>query len=280
MREAERGTLPETQRSAPEQPHVVIPARELTVSLVLYRNDPEVVTQAISSVLNSPLSASVLVVDNSPTADLRKYLVNPRVQYVHNDGNVGFGKAHNRAIRECRKAEYHLVLNPDVYFDPDVLPAMLKYMDEHAEVGLMSPKICYPDGQMQYLCKRYPSFLALFGRRFLPGPFKRLIQQRLDAYEMRETGYDKIIDVPYLSGCFMLFRRRCLEEIGMFDENFFLHLEDADITYRMQQRYRAIFFPFVTIKHHWGRGSHRSLYMTWVTIRSAFYFFRKHGWRW
>ena len=130
-----------------------------------------------------------------------------------------------------------------------------------------------------YLCKRYPSLFILFARRFLPKQLHFLFQNYLDWFEMRDMGYDKITDVIYLSGCFMLFRKKYLDEIGYFDENIFMYFEDADITIRMSEKYRSVFYPHVQVFHHWAQGSYSSWKLALINIQSALYFFRKHGWK-
>jgi GT2 family glycosyltransferase len=258
---------------------------KLSASLVLYKNDPEIVSQAVKSLLETPITINLSVVDNSPTDDLRKIFDNFQeydVDYYFNSGeNVGFSKAQNIAITRVKKYDYHLVMNPDIYFDDKTIIKLIDYLQQNRDIGLIQPKILYPHGEIQYLCKRNPTFLALFMRRFVPKQLatQGMFKKYMDWYEMRETGYDKITDVCYLSGCFMLFRRPCLDEIGYFDENIFMYLEDADITLRMAEKYRSVFYPNTCIYHYWARGSQKSLKLTLVTIQSAFYYFNKYGWK-
>jgi GT2 family glycosyltransferase len=258
---------------------------KLSASLVLYKNDPNIVSQTVKSLLDTPITINLAVVDNSPSDDLSEIFDDFQeydIDYYFNNGeNIGFSKAQNLAITRTKKYDYHLVMNPDIYFAKNTILELINYLEQNLDVGLIQPKILYPHGEIQYLCKRNPTFLALFARRFVPkqlstqGIFKKYI----DWYEMKETGYNKIIDVPYLSGCFMLFRRQYLEEIGYFDENIFMYLEDADITKRMAEKYRSVFYPNTCIYHYWARGSHKSLKLTWITIQSAIYFFNKYGWK-
>ncbi|MDJ0715928.1 MAG: glycosyltransferase family 2 protein [Prochloraceae cyanobacterium] len=256
---------------------------KLSASLVLYKNAPDIVRNAVISLLNTPITIHFSVVDNSPTSELSQVFSEFQdfdIEYFHNKGNnVGFGKAHNLAIRTVKKCKYHLVMNPDVYFEPNVLIELIKYLETNQDVGLVTPKILSPNGEIQYLCKRNPSVFILFARRFIPRILQNLFKGYLNWYEMRETGYNRVMDVPYLSGCFMLFRKEYLDEIGYFDENIFMYLEDADITRRMSQKYRAIFYPHVHIYHHWARGSYKSLRLMLITIQSSFYLFNKYGWR-
>ncbi len=241
----------------------------VSASLVVYKNDPDIVYNAVQSTVN-----------NSPSPDLAKVFEDLDIDYYYNNGNnIGFAQAHNLAISRLDKSDYHLVINPDIYFDKNVIPKLIDYLEENKDIGLIQPQIRYPNGDIQYLCKRYPTFFALFARRFLPKQLHFILKRYLDWYEMRDMGYDKVADVFYLSGCFMLFRRKYLDEIGYFDENIFMYLEDTDITIRMAKKYRTVFYPHVHIFHHWAKGSYKSLKLTLINIQSAIYFFNKHGWK-
>jgi GT2 family glycosyltransferase len=252
----------------------------ISASLVLYKNDPEIIHETVLSIINTPLKIKLLIVDNSPSPDLEKLFKGLDVDYYYNNGNnLGFGKAHNLAISKAGISDYHILLNPDVYFNKDVIPQLINYLENHGDVGLIQPLIRFPSGEIQYLCKHYPTLFALFSRRFIPKEFHFLIKRYLDWYEMRDMGYDKITEVLYLSGCFMIFRKKYLDEIGYFDEKIFMYLEDADITLRMAKKYKTVFYPDVEIFHHWAKGSYNSLKLTIINIQSAIYFFNKHGWK-
>ena len=86
------------------------------------------------------------------------------------------------------------------------------------------------------------------------------------------------MDVPYLSGCFMLLRNDCLRKIGLFDENIFLYTEDIDLTRRIHKHYRTVFYPDVSIYHIHERGSYKSLVPFLIHLRSAVKYFNKWGW--
>jgi GT2 family glycosyltransferase len=249
-------------------------------SLVLYKNSPQMIDNLLSSISNTPIDIKLFVVDNSPTAELAAIFSDVKhVEYIHTPSNPGFGAAHNLAISKIKDADYYIVLNPDVYFEPEVIPELIDYLDKNTDVGLVQPKICFPNGDTQYLCKRYPSLFILFARRFIPKQLHFLFQNYLDWFEMKDMGYDKITDVIYLSGCFMLFRKEYLDEIGYFDESIFMYFEDADITIRMSEKYRSVFYPHVQVFHHWAQGSYSSWKLALINIQSALYFFRKHGWK-
>ncbi|SMQ70533.1 hypothetical protein SAMN06295909_2104 [Plantibacter sp. VKM Ac-1784] len=260
--------------------------RPVTACIVMYRNDRDKLRAAIDSTLGSPLVETLYLVDNSPTDELRDLADDPRVEYLHNPSNPGFGAAHNLAIAKVLgRSKFHMVVNPDVYFEPEAIEELHEFMLEHPEVGHVMPKVLYPDGSLQYLVKRNPSVFDLFARRFLPGPLKPLVAKRMARYEYRDIDenpahdYSKtMFDVPYLSGCFMFLRTSTLHRVGYFDERIFMYIEDADLTRRFLQVSRTAYYPGATIHHHFAKGSHHNRKLMWYSIQGAFVYFRTWGW--
>ncbi len=139
----------------------------LTASIVLYHHSPTEVSDIINCVLKSSVS-TLFIVDNS-TNDVSRKLenVSDRIWYIHS-ANLGYGAGHNIAIRKAieQGADYHVVLNPDIYFGEGTLEKLEAYMEVHSEVGQIMPKVFYPNGELQYLCKLVPSPLDLIFKRF------------------------------------------------------------------------------------------------------------------
>ena len=253
---------------------------DLAVSIVVYHTDVNTLSKAIDSMLNSTLSVKVYVVDNSTTDKIGDLIDadNENISYIFNNANLGYGKAHNIAIKKTidEAIPYHVVLNPDVWFGDNVLEELFKYMEEHKEIGNIMPKILYGNGEEQYLCKLAPSPFDLIFRRFLP--FRSLKEKRNDTYELRFTGYSQIMEVPILSGCFMFLRTKSLETVGLFDDRYFMYLEDVDLSRRIHQNYKTIFFPNVTIYHGYAKESYVNPQLLKHHIRSAVSYFNKWGW--
>jgi len=254
----------------------------LSVSVVLFCNEKQQIKKAINSILKERLNIKIYLIDNSPTDELRDLSkLDSRIVYIFNNANLGFGKGHNIAFRRSieENVPYHLVLNPDVYFEEGVLEEFYSYMEKNPDVGLLMPKVLYPDGSLQYLCKLLPTPFDLFGRRFLNfGPFKKIVEKRNDIYELRFTGYNKIMEVPYLSGCFMFTRTKILEKVGLFDERFFMYLEDTDLSRRIHKVAKTVFYPNTYIYHEYGKGSYKNWKLLTYHIKSAIYYFNKWGW--
>lgn len=250
----------------------------LTVSIVLYRTPLEHLRQCTAALTCFTGSLHLYLVDNSPTDALRNECSSEiSHEYIHLPTNPGFGAAHNLAIRKSQAlgCPYHLVLNADVSFDTDVLSPMISYMDNHPQIGQMMPKIRNPDGSVQRLCKLVPSPSDLLLRRFFRSKTREL---RNRYFELHDSGYDKVMFVPYLSGCFMLLRQSALRDIGLFDERYFMYPEDIDLTRRMAKQYETIFFPEVSVTHEHGAASHKSIKMFFIHSFNLIKYFNKWGW--
>ncbi len=252
---------------------------DITASIVTCRNDLKMLQKAINSFLNTELSVRLIVIDNSPGDDIRKICNDNKIGYVFNNANIGFGAGHNIAIhRILELSKYHLVLNPDIYFSRGNLEKLYNFMENNNDVGLVMPKILYPDGSLQYLCKKLPTPFDLILRRFIPSFLKPLFQKRLDGFEFKDRNYNEIMSVPGLSGCFMFIRTGIFKEIGMFDERFFMYAEDTDLCRRIGTKYKTMYYPEAVIYHEFAKGSYKSNKLLIVHINSAIKYFNKWGW--
>lgn len=252
----------------------------ITASIVIYKNDLSLLKRAVESFLNASSSSTLYLIDNSPRDTCRSLFQDERIVYIFNNKNLGFGAGHNialKAVLDNTESDYHIILNPDVYFDPEVTSSLHAFMEAHGSVGLVMPKVLFPDGRLQPLCRLLPSPVTLFTRRFLH-IFPRWTNRLNHAYEMHFTGYDKIMDVPFLSGCFMFVRTAALRKVGLFDERIFLYTEDTDLTRRIHKHYRTVFFPDASIYHHNQRGSYKNALILLHHIVSAVKYFNKWGW--
>jgi GT2 family glycosyltransferase len=251
---------------------------DLTVSIVAYRTDAEELERAILCCQGFDRGVEVIIADNSPTSALESKCRGLKAKYIYVGKNVGFGAGHNIALKYASSSPYHLILNPDVQFGAGVLDELLAFMDMNDSVGLVMPRVHYPDGSPQNLCKRLPSPFDIMARRLFPGALQRFFGNRLAAFELRDIDPNRMLSVPYLSGCFMLIRRKTLEEIGGFDERFFMYFEDLDLTRRIHQRYETVYYPSVSIVHRHEKGSYKSMRLLYCGIESAIRYFNKWGW--
>lgn len=253
----------------------------LTASIVTYNTSPKLLQTVISCATNSVIER-IYVIDNSAGDLLRDFVrsLSDKVEYIHGQGNIGYGAAHNIAIQQAIEtgADYHIVLNPDIQFRPQDIQVLCEYMDSHPDVGWLMPRVVYPDGRLQYLCKLLPTPMDLIGRRFLG--FLPHIKRRDRRFELQNSGYDREMDVPFCSGCFMFLRITTLQDIGLFDDRIFMYGEDLDLSRRINTsgRWRTRFWPGVTITHAHNKESYRSRKMLWIHMKSIIYYFNKYGW--
>ena len=249
----------------------------ITASVVLYNTRPELVNQVIQSYSPSK-DRHLYIIDNSPEKT-NQYSELDNIEYIHNKKNLGYGSAHNIGIQKAVDcgSDYHIVLNPDISFQPSIIDELIVYANEHRDVVYMLPKVLYPNGELQYLCKLLPTPFDLFFRRFLPqvGIFKKWN----DRYTLKQFGYDKIINPPCLSGCFMFMRTSTLREHELrFDDRFFMYCEDFDLIRRLHRVGKTVFYPYVSIVHDHEKASYKNIGMMFQHIESVIKYFNKYGW--
>ncbi len=208
---------------------------------------------------------------------LAKRFGTKQLRYMAMEENLGYGKAHNIALRESAyyQTELHLVMNSDIQVKAEDIDAMHDWMTVHPEAGQLMPKVLNPDGTQQYLAKRLPSPIDVFGRRFLP---KWMIAKRNKRYELRDLDLKRPVNAPYLSGCFMLLRTKAAVEAGLFDERYFMYPEDIDLTRTIHRHYLTLYYPEWTIIHAHAQASYKDTRMLRIHIQNMCRYFNKWGW--
>lgn len=250
---------------------------DITISIVAYKSDINQLKKVLNSCFDTDLNIKVYVVDNFPLEEIKKICNDKNAEYIPSYKNIGFGAAHNIVMKKTLEiSKYHLILNPDVYFDKGTLETIYQFMENNFDVGHLMPKILYPDGSIQYLCKLLPTPFDLIFRKFLP--FRKYIEKRNEIYELKFSKYSKMMNVPYLSGCFMFIRTSVLKEIGLFYEKIFMYGEDIDLTRRIHKRYKTIFYPYAAVYHQYQKESYKRIGMLLIHIKSAITYFNKWGW--
>lgn len=249
----------------------------LDVVIVAYRSR-EMVRDCLLSLREFPpeVPMTVFVVDNDSqdgTLELLEFeFTSARV--VANDTNTGFSVANNQAIR-AGEGTYVLALNPDTRVTESALQRMVELMEQHPEVGIAGCRLELEDGSFDHAAKRsFPtltSALAHFtgvGRRFAGN-------SRLASYRAPhvESG---VVDA--VNGAFMLMRREALDEIGLFDEGYWMYMEDLDLCYRAKRRGWVTWYePKVTVTHIKAgtSGTLRGMKLNYAFHYGMFRFYRK-----
>ena len=253
---------------------------KVTFSVVVYKQDIEELRKVLQSILLYKYEKTIFVVDNSPTNAISGLCeMDACIVYKHLPQNVGFGKAHNWAIAEAQKlhSQFHVVVNPDITYQVDVVKPMIDYMLQQPTIGEMMPRILNTDGTTQFLPKLMPTPKMLIARRLrklCPAWYEHCMEK----FEMRSMRTDQVYDVGHVSGCFAVLSMEALKATGGFDDRFFMYFEDTDLSRRVHSLYRTVYYPMVTVFHDYGNGASRNARLFKIFISSLIMYFNKWGW--
>ncbi len=252
----------------------------LNISIVLYHpNWEEEVLPLVEELLRVKALRKIYLLDNSEDREVhpKSEIKHAKLRYMHMAENLGYGRAHNVALRESAyyKTDLHLVMNSDIRVKAEDIDAMHDWMMANPQVGQLMPKVVNTDGSQQFLAKRLPTPLDVFGRRFLPA---RWMERRNKRYELRDLDLTRPINAPYLSGCFMLLRTTAVVEAGLFDERYFMYPEDIDLTRTIHRNWLTLYYPEWTITHAHAQASYKNKHMLRIHIRNMCRYFNKWGW--
>lgn len=251
----------------------------VTASIVLYNTNESELLRVIDGIFKTKANLKLYLIDNSLKDDLKTFSdYNSQIIYIHNPSNPGFGAAHNMAIQKAFESgvKYHFVVNPDIYFDEDVVSLMISFMEEDVSIGMMMPQILNLDGTVQNLPKLLPSPFSILWRK-LKRPAKAY-EKFINQYELRQVAKEMIYDAPVLSGCFTLLNLEAIKKVGMYDDKFFMYFEDWDLSRRMHKHYKTIYFPLVSVYHGYESGANKSSKLFKIFVNSAITYFNKWGW--
>ena len=243
----------------------------LSILLVNY-NDGAHLPECLSSIETNvrAIDHEVIVVDNASTDGSPELIAErfPRIRLIRNSRNEGFGRANNRAVREGR-GTFILLLNTDVVLHPGALDLLLKEMEADPLTGIVGPALFNPKD----------SFQVSFGNRvgFFTEAFKKTFLNRAIRRSLRKGGGRR--EVGWVSGAFLLARKKALLDAGLFDENFFLYFEDIDLCRRVIGKgWKVIFLPRAVSFHAGGATTAgRRLRSRLEYRKSQLLFYRKHN---
>lgn len=251
---------------------------EYTVSagIVLYKGFEEA-KSCIASVLDKttgfPFQA--YLIDNASPDDTGEQLEKAfaqRATVLRAPQNLGYGKGHNLCL-PLLNSTYHAVINPDITLPDNVLKTLCDYLEEHPDVVMVTPQLRFPDGRIQQIAKRTPNVLALAARQ--------LHWKFLEKYENYYLMLDQDLSVPqevqFCSGCFFVVRTKALQAFGGFDPDYFMYVEDADITRRAMAFGRVMYLPQCFVYHGWHRAAHRDPKAFLQQLKSMMLYFKKWG---
>lgn len=248
-------------------------------AIIVNYNAGDFLRKSVDSVLNCPLEIEVFVVDNASTdGSLNTLLGLPCVQIIINPNNLGFAAACNIGA-QAASAPFLLFLNPDSFFTPGTLVSLLEtmHMDEH--IGMVGGLLVNVDGTEQPGGRRavptpWRSFVRAFGLARFSDRWPRLF---FDFYLHKQPLPDHPIEVEAISGACMMVRREAMQDIGPWDEGYFLHCEDLDWCMRFRKKsWKIMFAPSAQITHAQGASSlNRPIFVEWHKHKGMVRFYHK-----
>ena len=238
---------------------------EISASIVLYKENVQTLKSTVKSFLQIPFSKKLFLIDNSPKNTLEKHFKHPEIEYIFNNKNLGFGKAHNLVLQKLN-SDYHLILNPDVAFRATIICELIHQLEQNKNVTMISPKVVYPNGENQIICRRNPTVKVMISRRIGLFTKKQYLDEELS----------KPFNPEFIHGCFMFFKTVDFIKLKGFDERYFLYMEDADICREIKQSGKEIlYYPKVQITHIHRKGSAKKMNLLGHHISSARKYFKK-----
>lgn len=242
-------------------------------------NSGTLLQQCVASVLASTALrqiGKIIIVDNDSADDSLQHLpVDACINIVTNNSNVGFAKACNQGFKMA-DADYVLLLNPDTLMYADTIEKCFQHMETHQETGILGCQLLDASGKITPSCARFPRAIdfVIHGTglsRLLPNLFR-------PATLMTDWKHDVSREVDQVMGAFMFMRKKVFEEIGYFDERFFVYFEELDFSLRYRKSGGKIFFNADIKAIHSGMGTTDKVkaFRLFLNLRSRLQYARKN----
>ncbi|QTD36218.1 glycosyltransferase [Polaribacter batillariae] len=243
----------------------------VSATIVLFKEEISTLKETVACFLKTSIEKKLFLIDNNPTNRLEKEFNHSDLEYIFTGKNIGFGAAHNIVLNKIN-SQFHLILNPDVEFNATVIPLLIDELGKQNSVSFITPKIIYPNYQMQYVCRKHPTIFDLINRKIKISKNQN-IKNQYKNLDLEKTFYPE-----FIHGCFMLFKTEEFKNLNGFDERYFLYMEDADICRRIEKNNKKIqYYPKVKVIHQHQQGSSKNIKLFFRHISSAIKYFLKWG---
>jgi GT2 family glycosyltransferase len=246
---------------------------EISILIVTFNNEATIIDCLKSLLEQSHKSVEILIWDNCSTditcQQIRQF---PRMRLISSQKNIGLAAAINR-LAEKAVGKYLFILNPDCLCPPYTLQTLVAFSQSHP--GAISPALVFPDGEIQYSARQFPDYKnIIFSRRSPIG--------LLGLFDSQKAGFifpDKPSAVPAVSATALFIPKVIFEEIGCFDERFFLYCEDIDLCRKLHNRGISIWYlPDLRVVHLLRVSSQKApIKSLYYHHRALFKYFTKHN---
>jgi GT2 family glycosyltransferase len=241
-----------------------------TAVVVVNWNGESYLKELIQSIEAENPAEFIVVDNNSNDSSLQILERHPSISIIANTENVGFGTAANQGIGQSSALNV-LILNADLQALPGSIRSLEKFLDTNPDAGAVAPKLLFPDGNLQPSCRNFPTpsslfFYLSFLDRIIP------ISYRLPAKKHTET---QIVEQPM--GAALMVRKNVLDQIGNFNESYFLYMEDVDLCERIiRAGWKIYYYPVAEFIHDAGGSSRKDPFNSQKNfVESALLYFRK-----
>jgi GT2 family glycosyltransferase len=233
-----------------------LPELDVTVVVVTFRSADEL-PGCLASIRAAAgdLAVEVVVVDNA--SDDRSAAIAREAgatEVIANRENLGFARAVNQAIAVSRGRSI-LLLNPDCILAAEAVRVLAKFLDDHPKAGAVAPRTRDGLGQLVRSCRAFPSVTSLLAR--VTGLARRFPTHHVFGAEtLTYWDYASERPVDYASGACLLLRKAALDQVGTFDEAYFMYVEEMDLSWRLWRAGWEVWFtPFAEVSHQGGRSA-------------------------
>ena len=220
------------------------------------------VDSLILDIKNSQYNIQIIVTDNSENKDnIKEELAEkfPEVKYIDCGGNIGFGAGNLKGFKSC-EARYYFALNRDTIIPENsrTIDKIIEFMDSHPKIACIGPKLLNMDGSLQYSCYRFdlPSILIKPLKQINLDKKYKWVKKHADNLIMKDFDHNETRPVDWVLGAAMVVRKEVVEDIGWFDDRYFMYLEDCDWCHRMWEKNWPVYYVHdIIILHAHARES-------------------------
>lgn len=228
---------------------------DLSIIIVNYKTQDKALkcVESVKASETAGLSCEIILIDNASGDDCQKITDKySDVVFLRSEKNLGMGGGNNLGLKKAR-GECVMILNPDTLVKPDAIKKLYDLITRDDSAGIAAPKLLNANGSLQYSCFREIGFcIPILRRTFLGKYFKK----NLDYFLMADFSHNGTKEVGWVMGSCFIIKRRLMDELGGFDERFFMYFEDTDLCRRVRQAgLKVVYYPEAIVIHDHARAS-------------------------
>lgn len=234
--------------------------RPLVSFVIIAFADPMFLTRCVKSILSLNIKKSeIIIVKNNHALTIPLQITKRKfTTIISNTENVGVAKARNQGLKNAT-GKFIVFIDDDAFFKNNDLSKALDYLENHKNVGILAPKIYYPNGKLQESIRRFPNIMALFWRgSILERLFPNINLYR--HYLYKDLNRKRLAEVDWGIGACLISKRDLITKVNGFNNTFFLGYDDADFCKRMKSKgYKTVYYPDLKVVHVYQRRSKKGL---------------------